>query len=478
MSGATPAGVGGPTTLFDKIWSAHDVGELPGGRSTLVIDRMTLHELSGGYALRDMQAAGERPHLRPDQVFAVADHAMSTSPGRGPHDSVSPAGSAMIASLEQSCDVFGYRYAPPDDPAHGIVHVAGPEQGFVLPGTTHVCGDSHTCTVGAFGALAFAVGSSEVATVLRRSALIVQRPKTLRIHITGRLGSPVSGKDVALRLLAEHGVRLALGYVIEFAGSTIEAMDMEARMTLCNMAAEMGTRYALIAPDETTFGYLRRTVPATQDELNAAVARWRGLLTDDGATFDREITLDVDGLVPQVSWGTEPGQTIDVAGAVPDPATIQDGPARAGVEKALAYMQLEPGRRLDSVPVDAAFIGSCTNARITDLRAAAAILRGQRVAPGVQAMCTPGSMAVREQAEAEGLDRVFIDAGFEWRKSGCSNCAGREGPIWADMRVISSTNRNFENRQGPRTRTHLASPATVAASAVAGRIADPRTAGA
>ena len=461
-------------TLFEKIWSAHQVGDLPGGRAALVIDRMTLHELSGGYALRDMQKVGEQPHLRSDQIFAVSDHAMSTAPDRGPHDSASPGGSQMIASLEQSCETFGYRYARPDEAAHGIVHVAGPEQGFILPGTTHVCGDSHTCTVGAFGALAFAVGSTEVATVLRRSALIVQRPKTLRITLTGHLGPQVFSKDVALRILAEHGIKLALGYVIEFAGPLVDAMSMEARMTLCNMAAEMGTRYALIAPDQTTFDYLRRTVPASSETMDAAVDAWRELHTDADAIFDRELTLDVDTLPPQVTWGTMPQHTVGVDGSVPDPSAYGDPATQAGAGKALAYMRLQPGQKMDGLPVDAAFIGSCTNARISDLRAAASVLRGHRIAEGVHAMCTPGSMMVRAQAEAEGLDAVFKQAGFEWRKSGCSNCAGREGPIWAGMRVISSTNRNFENRQGPGTRTHLASPATVAASAIAGHIADPR----
>ena len=461
------------STLFDKIWSAHVVRDYPGERAVLAVDRMTLHELSGGYALRDMRAAGESPHLRRDQIFAVADHAISTAPDRGPYDSLSVAGSQMIASLDESCQAFGYRYAPPDSDAHGIVHVAGPEQGFILPGTTHVCGDSHTCTVGAFGALAFAVGASEVATVLRHSALIVERPKTLRIFLTGRLGAQVSSKDVALRLLADHGVKLALGFAIEFAGPLIDTLSMEARMTLCNMAAEMGTRYALIAPDETTFAYLRNTMPASPEILDAATAAWRTLKTDDGARFDREIALDVDQLVPQVSWGTTPMHVTGVDADVPDPAAA-DVDGRAGLERALDYMQLKAGASISGTPIDAAFIGSCTNARLSDLRAAAAILRGRRVAPGVRAMCTPGSMRVRAQAEAEGIDLIFKAAGFEWRKSGCSNCAGREGPIWANLRVISSTNRNFENRQGPCTRTHLASPATVAASAVAGRIADPR----
>ena len=460
--------------LFEKIWSSHAVVGFEGDRAALIIDRMSLHELSGGYALRDMKMFGERPGVRPDQVFAVADHAISTAPDRGVHDSLSKAGSAMIASLEDACETFGYRYARPNEDAHGIVHVAAPEQGFILPGTTLVCGDSHTCTVGAFGALAFAVGASEVTTVLRRSALIVRRPKTLRISLTGQLDCQVFSKDVALRILAACGIKFAIGHAIEFAGSLVEAMSMEARMTLCNMAAEMGTRYALIAPDETTFTYLRERSAIPPAVLESAVSSWRTLTSDSDAPFDREMEFNLNGLEPQVTWGTTPMQTIGIGGIVPDPACMSDPSARAGAERALKYMQLEVGRPIASTPIDAAFIGSCTNARLTDLRAAAEILRGRQVAPGVRAMCTPGSMEVRAQAEREGLDRVFKEAGFEWRKSGCSNCAGREGPIWANMRVISSTNRNFENRQGPQTRTHLASPATVAASAIAGRIADPR----
>ncbi len=462
------------TTLFEKIWAAHQVQALPGDRAALVIDRMTLHELSGGYALRDMRVAGETPRLRVDQIFAVADHAISTAPDRGRHDSLTKTGSEMIASLEKSCVDLGYRYASPDDVAHGIVHVSGPEQGFILPGITHVCGDSHTCTVGAFGALAFAVGSSEVATVLRRGALIVQRPGTLRMTLSGNLADGVVSKDVALRILAEHGMKLALGYVIEFTGEVVSAMSMEARMTLCNMAAEMGTRYALIAPDETTFDYLRKVVPATPEIMDAAIANWRALRSDPDAAFDGEISLDVGTLAPQVTWGTSPMHAIAVNAVVPHPDSYAAPSDHAMATKALAYMQLQPGQALADITIDAAFIGSCTNSRISDLRAAASILKGRKIATGVRAMCTPGSMQVRAQAEAEGIAAVFRDAGFEWRKSGCSNCAGREGPIWQDMRVISSTNRNFENRQGPRTRTHLASPATVAASAIAGRIADPR----
>jgi 3-isopropylmalate/(R)-2-methylmalate dehydratase large subunit len=459
-------------TLFQKIWDAHQVADLAGARTALVIDRVALHELSGGYALRDMMAGGERPCLEPDQVFAVADHAISTEPGRGPRDSKSPGGAELIAFLEESCAALKFRYVRPEDPAHGIVHVAGPEQGFVLPGTTYVCGDSHTCTVGAFGALAFAVGSSELTTVLRRGALILKRPKTLRITLSGRLQAQVFSKDVALHLLSRFGVRLGVGCAIEFSGPVIDGWSMEARMTLCNMAAELGARYALIAPDDTTFDYLRHMIPRkARDE---AIASWSSLRSDADAKFDQERTVEVDPLVPQVTWGITPAQTVGIDQVVPEPVGLADQLSTDAVRQALQYMQLAPGRKMCEIPIDAAFIGSCTNGRMDDLRAAAAILRGRKVAKGVRAMCTPGSMRVRAQAEAEGLDLIFKEAGFEWRKSGCSNCAGREGPIWEGLRVISSTNRNFQNRQGPRTRTHLASPATVAASAIAGRIADPR----
>lgn len=459
-------------TLFEKIWDAHQVAGLPGARAALVIDRVALHELSGGYALREMMASGERPCLEPDQVFAVADHAISTDPDRGPRDSKSSGGAELIAFLEDSCGALNFRYVRPDDQAHGIVHVAGPEQGFVLPGTTYVCGDSHTCTVGAFGALAFAVGSSELTTVLRRGALILKRPKTLRITLSGRLQAQVFSKDVALHLLSRFGVRLGLGCAIEFSGPVIEGWSMESRMTLCNMAAELGARYALIAPDETTFDYLRETISAKPSD--EAIAAWSALRSNAGAIFDQERAVDISRLGPQVSWGITPAQTIGVDRAVPEPAGSADQLTNESARHALEYMQLEPGRKMSEIPIDAAFIGSCTNGRLSDLRAAAAILRGRKVAKGVRAMCTPGSMHVRARAEAEGLDVIFQEAGFEWRKSGCSNCAGREGPIWEGLRVISSTNRNFQNRQGPRTRTHLASPATVAASAVTGRITDPR----
>ncbi|MBU3893208.1 3-isopropylmalate dehydratase large subunit [Serratia rubidaea] len=461
-------------TLFAKLWEDHRVASLAGDRSVVVIDRLMLHEITGGYALREMMQNGERPLLHPSQVFTVADHAISTAPDRGPFDSPSKGGSEMISSLAAGAQAFGFDYANPDSIAHGIVHVAAPEQGFVMPGMTLVCGDSHTCTNGAFGALAFAAGSGEISSVLRYGALIVQKAKALRITLNGQLGERVYSKDIALRLLAKYGVRLALGYAIEFFGETVDTLSMEGRMTLCNMAAEMGTRYALIAPDNTTFDYLAACSRLGNNALRVSATHWTRLRSDDDARFDKEITFDVDTLVPQVTWGTSPMHAVGLYDRVPDPDTIGDPVAAHMARQALTYMALKPGTVMRTIPIDAAFIGSCTNARLSDLRAAAEVLRGRKIAPGVQAMCTPGSMAVRAAAEAEGLHRIFEDAGFSWRKSGCSNCAGREGPIWSSKRVVSSTNRNFENRQGSGTRTHLASPATVAASAVTGYLTDPR----
>ena len=443
------------STLFDKLWQSHLAAELAGDRGVLVIDRVMLHDVTGSHALREMRSAGTRPRMAADRLFAVPDHAISTAPDRGRYDSVTGSGAEMIRGFEEAARHFGIPYAAPNAPEHGIVHVVAPEQGFVAPGQTLVCGDSHTCTLGAFGALAFAVGVSEIRTVLRHQALVVKRPKTLRIRLDGRLARGISAKDVALGLIAAVGGDAAIGHVVEFAGSLLADLDMEARLTLCNMVAEMGTRYALIAPDDVTAAYMQARGHA------APVA---GLASDPDASFDREIRFDVSGLEPQVTWGTLPMQAVAITDRVP----------RAAAERALEYMQLEPGTPLQSVPIDAAFIGSCTNARLGDLRQAARILRGRKIAPGVRAMCTPGSMAVKLAAEAEGLHEVFLSAGFSWRMPGCSACAGREGPIWKDLRVVSTTNRNFENRQGPGTRTHLASPATVAASALAGHLADPR----
>ena len=457
-----------PRTVFEKVWHDHRIADLDGGRSVLLIDRLLVHEITGGFALRDLEKAGSQPRMAADSIFAVADHAISTAPNRGEFDSPSPNGPALIESLARSAASMGIRYAAPGSGLHGIVHVIAPEQGLVTPGSTLVCGDSHTCTLGAFGSLSFAVGASDIGTVLRHNALVVKKPKTLRIELSGSFGPLVTAKDVMLNLLSTFGSEAANGHCIEFAGSAVRQLDVEGRLTLCNMAAELGTRYAMIAPDETLFDYIARQRGVGHAALPA---RWSELRSDPGSSFDLEWRHEIDGIEPQVTWGTSPRQAVSVNGCVP---TASNQAEDAAFRKALGYMDLEPGIRLDAVEIDAAFIGSCTNARLSDLRAAAAVLKGRKVAANVRAMCTPGSMAVRIAAEAEGLDRVFKEAGFEWRMSGCSACAGREGPIWANRRVISSTNRNFENRQGPGTRTHIASPATVAASAIAGHISDPR----
>lgn len=456
-------------TLFDKLWQSHVAAELPGERGVLVIDRVMLHDVTGSHALREMRRLGDAPRLPAERMFAVPDHAISTAPGRGRYDSATGNGEAFVRGFEEAAHHFGIPYAAPDSAEHGIVHVVAPEQGLVTPGQTLVCGDSHTCTLGAFGSLAFAVGVSEIATVLRHRALVVKRPRTLSVQIEGRLARGVCAKDLALALIARFGSDAAIGHVVEFTGDLVAGLDMEARLTLCNMVAEMGTRYALIAPDAVTERYrLARG--------HGMPAGWTGLVSDAGAIFDQEVSFSGDGLAPHVTWGTSPMHADAVTASVPDPsARYPDDPARqAAAERGLNYMRLVSGTPLQSVPIDAAFIGSCTNARLSDLREAARVLRGRRIASHVQAMCTPGSTAVKQAAEAEGLHDVFLSAGFSWRMPGCSNCAGREGPIWQDMRVVSSTNRNFENRQGPGTRTHLASPATVAASAITGHIADPR----
>ena len=457
-------------TLFEKVWNAHCVEDLGGGRGILVIDRVLLHEVTGGFALRDLQQAGRKPRMAASRIHAVADHAISTAIDRRAFDSPSPNGPELIRSLASAAKSMGIRYARPDSPEHGIVHVIAPEQGLVEPGMTLICGDSHTATLGALGALAFGVGSTDIGTVLKHDALVIKKPRTLRIRLSGAPQRHVTAKDIMLDLIARHGSDAAVGCVIEFTGEAVAALDIEARLTLCNMAAEMGTRYAMIAPDETLLAFIARQRGTA---LDALPAHWSALVSDPDALFDGEIEHDVGGIEPQVTWGTSPGQSVSVGGAVPASAD-DDEKAQAAASRTLDYMQLEPGARMQDIAIDAAFIGSCTNARLSDLRAAAAILKGRHVAAGIAAMCTPGSMAVRAAAEAEGIDRIFKTAGFDWRMSGCSACAGREGPIFADKRIISSTNRNYENRQGPRTRTHIASPATVAASAVAGHIADPR----
>lgn len=421
---------------------------------------MFLHERTGAAALNGLAAAGRRV-ADPARVFAVMDHIVDTRIGRGDLTLV-PGGQAFITETRDAVRAAGITLFDVDDRDQGITHVISPELGIVLPGITLVAPDSHTCTQGAFGAFAWGIGSSEAEHAMATGALRMRRPRTMRVSFDGVLPAGVTAKDMALSLIVTYGAGGGSGYAVEFAGSAVRALDMEARMTLCNMATEFAAVTGIIAPDDATYAYLagRRYAPAAFD-----VAYWRSLRSDEGATFDREIAIDAGTLAPMVSWGTSPGQSIAIDARVPLDAS----------DRSLAYSGLSAGQAIAGTPVDAAFIGSCTNARLSDLRRAAAILDGQHVAAGVTALVVPGSQAVKRAAEAEGLDRVFEAAGFQWRESGCSLCfyAGGEG-FAPGSRVISSTNRNFEGRQGPGIRTHIASPETVAASAIAGAIADPR----
>lgn len=462
-----------PRTLYDKLWDSHVVAELPGGASLLYIDRQILHEVSSPQAFVAMREAG-RQLRRPETHLAVADHAVPTRTRWG--EIADPLARSQVAELEANVSEFGIPYAPLDGAEQGIVHVIGPETGFTLPGTTIVCGDSHTTTHGAFGALAFGIGASEQGTVMAAQVLPQTRARTMKVELAGHLGHGVDAKDVALALIARIGAHGAVGYAVEYTGSAVRAMSMAQRMTLCNMTIEAGSRIGLVAPDETTFAFLkgRRLAPAGM-MWDLAVNAWRALPADDGAVYDKVVTLDLDEIAPQVSWGTSPNQTLPISAAVPDPSTIADPIERRETEKALSYMGLAPGQTLTDIAIDHVFIGSCTNGRIEDLRSAAAIAQGRKVAQGVKAIVVPGSAATRAQAEAEGLDRVFLDAGFEWRFAGCSMCvAMNDDRLAAGQRCASTSNRNFEGRQGPGGRTHLVSPAMAAAAAVSGHLIDAR----
>ncbi len=456
-------------TLFDKLWDEHLVESQTDGTDLIFIDRIFLHERTGSIALESLKAEG-RSVFCPEQVFCCMDHIVDTFPGRG-DETTMPSGRDFIVSLRHAAHNTGLTLFDLGDPRQGIVHVVSPEQGIVQPGATLVCPDSHTCTQGAFGALAWGIGSSEAEHALVTKTLRVRRPQTLRVTFNGILSSGVGAKDLILHLIANHGAAGGSGYAIEFAGDTVRNLDMEARMTLCNMAVEFSAFTGLIAPDEKTINYLKgRPYSPSGDAWEKASTWWQSLHSDDGATFDRELMIDVSAIEPTVTWGTSPEHCVPISGVVPS-----DGDLASGLERARRYMDLQPGQKLDGLPIEAAFIGSCTNARLSDLRLAARVLRDRSVADGLKAICVPGSMAVRAAAEAEGLDEVFRKAGFEWRESGCSLCFFAGGEHFGyQQRVISTTNRNFESRQGPSTRTHIASPAMVAASAVTGRITDPR----
>ncbi len=460
-------------TLYDKIWEAHVVKTYDDGADLLYIDRHLVQEVSSPQAFAGL-AARQRPVRRPEAHLAVADHAVPTRFRERPL----PDGLAarQLARLEANASAFGIPYIPMRDARHGIVHVIGPELGFTLPGVTLVCGDSHTCTHGAFGAIAFGIGSSECEAVLATQCLRQTRQKRMRVTLRGRLGTGVAIKDVVLALIARIGVGGAAGHAVEYAGETVAALSMAERMTLCNMSIEAGSRVGMVAPDDTTFAYVEGRKMAPKGVLwERALEFWRGLPSDTDAVFDRAIMLNAAAVAPHVTWGTTPEEAAPVTGHVPDPEAEADPARRARMRRSLAYMDLVPGTALQDVAIDRVFIGSCTNGRLEDLRAAAAVAAGRRVAARVRGMVVPGSAAVREAAEAEGLDRIFRDAGFEWREAGCSMCvAMNDDRLAPGERCAATSNRNFEGRQGQGGRTHLMSPAMAAAAAVAGHLVDVR----
>ncbi len=463
-----------PRTLYAKIWDDHVVATRDDGTALVWIDRHLIHEVTTPQAFEGLRLAGRRVH-RPDLTLAVPDHNVPTTPGRTVIDD--PQSALQVATLAANCAEFGVEHIAIDAAEQGIVHIIGPEQGFTLPGLTLVCGDSHTATHGALGALAFGIGTSEVEHVFATQTLLLRQSAAMEVRVTGRLGFGITAKDVALAIVGALGSGGGTGFVIEYTGDVIADLSIEGRMTVCNMAIEAGARAGLVAPDAKTFDYLkgrpRSPVGAAWD---AAVAYWSTLATDAGATYDRTVVIDGGTIAPLVTWGTSPEDVVAITGAVPAPDSFADPNKRSAAEKSLAYMGLTPGTRLADVAIENVFIGSCTNGRIEDLRAAAAVADGRHVAAGVrQALVVPGSGLVRAQAEAEGLDRIFIAAGFDWREPGCSMCLGMNpDKVPPGERCASTSNRNFVGRQGPGARTHLLSPAMAAAAAVTGRLTDVR----
>lgn len=459
-------------TLFAKLWDSHVVGDLGDDTVLLHVDRHLLHDLGGSRGLLDLKSRGLRVR-NPELTFATPDHAISSAHGRAGTIEV---GLHLLEALRAETAAAGIRLFDIDEPGQGIVHVIGPELGLSVPGALIVCGDSHTCTHGGMGALAFGIGSSELTHVLATQTLVQRRPKTMRVRFEGGMRPGITPKDLILALIGRIGAAGGTGYAVEYAGSAIRALPIEGRLTICNLSVELGAKIGLIAPDEITYSYLRgRAYAPTGSLWDRALEAWRQLPSDPDAVFDREVLIDVGEIAPQVTWGTSPEHVLPIDGRIPDPATISEPGRRAAVETALEYMGLEAGAPIKGTKVDWVFIGSCTNSRISDLRAAAQVARGRKVAPGVHAWVVPGSETVKRDAVAEGLDRVFIDAGFEWREPGCSMCLAANGErVPPGERSVSTSNRNFIGRQGPRARTHLASPAMAAAAAIAGAIADVR----
>ena len=460
-----------PRTLFEKIWDQHVVHEVPNQHSLLYVDLHLVHEVTSPQAFEGLRLAG-RKLRRPELTVATQDHNVPTTDRSLPI--VDPISKQQIQTLRNNCADFGVRLYDLDSINQGIVHVIGPELGFTQPGMTIVCGDSHTATHGAFGALAFGIGTSEVEHVMATQTLIQTKPKTCELRVDGKLAPGVTSKDLILYLIGKISTAGGTGYVLEYTGTAIEALSMEERMTICNMSIEAGARAGMIAPDETTFEYLRgrEHVPA---DFDAAVERWRQLPSDEGAVYDRVEIFDAADIAPQITWGTNPGQVVRVDSVVPSPDQFSDPVERTSCEQALEYMDLKPGQAIEDISIDRVFIGSCTNSRIEDLRAAAATVKNKKINDKVHAMVVPGSGIVKKQAEEEGLDKIFTDAGFEWREAGCSMClAMNPDKLESGERCASTSNRNFEGRQGRGGRTHLVSPAMAAAAAIAGHIVDIR----
>lgn len=469
-----------PRTLYEKIWDDHVVETREDGTALIYIDRHLVHEVTSPQAFEALRLAG-RMVRRPELTLAVPDHNLPTTPRLGPGGVklpiADPQSAQQLAALESNAPEFGIRYIDATAAEQGIVHVVGPEQGFSLPGTTIVCGDSHTACHGGLGALAFGIGTSEVEHVLATQTLLLQRSKSMEVRVEGALGPGITAKDLILHIIGVIGAAGGTGYVIEYCGNVFEAMSVEQRLTVCNMSIEAGARAGLIAPDETVYRYLKgRPMAPKGGDWDSAVAYWKTLHTDPGATFDKSVVIDATDVQPTVTWGTSPEDVAPIGGTVPSPDSFADESKRAAARKSLDYMGLTPGTRMTEIPVENIFIGSCTNSRIEDLRAAAEVLRGRSKAANVRwAIVVPGSGLVKMQAEEEGLDRVFIEAGFEWREPGCSACLGMNpDKVPAGERCASTSNRNFVGRQGPGARTHLVSPAMAAAAAVTGRLADVR----
>ncbi|HNA26254.1 MAG TPA: 3-isopropylmalate dehydratase large subunit [Nitrospira sp.] len=460
-------------TLFEKIWNDHVVRAEPDGTTLLYIDRHLVHEVTSPQAFEGLTVAGRTPR-RSAAALAVPDHNVPTTDRRVAI--ADPISAKQIQTLDDNCKTFGITLFGMNDIRQGVVHVIGPEQGFTLPGMTIVCGDSHTSTHGAFGALAFGIGTSEVEHVLATQCLVQKRPKTMEVRVDGQLSPRCSAKDIILAIIGKIGTAGGTGYVIEYTGSAIRALSMEGRMTLCNMSIEGGARAGMVAPDETTFAYIKGRPMAPKGALwDQAVAAWRNLHTDAGAKYDAVVELRAETIAPQVTWGTTPGMVTGVDGTVPDPSTMRDDKLRQATERAIEYMALKPGMPIRDIRIDKVFIGSCTNSRIEDLRLAASFAKGKKVAGGVHAMVVPGSGLVKQQAEQEGLDRIFKESGFEWREAGCSMCLAMNADVLQPgERCASTSNRNFEGRQGAGGRTHLVSPAMAVAAAIEGHFVDIR----